>query len=59
VLSCGAATVRVVPGMGLSFMAMGALALFAPASWGNLVMAAGFGGIHILFGIMITVKYGG
>jgi hypothetical protein len=59
VLTGGAASVRVVPVMGLCFMAMGALALFAPASWGNLVMAAGFGGIHILFGIMITVKYGG
>jgi hypothetical protein len=59
VLAGGAASVRVVPVMGLCFMAMGAVALFAPASWGNILMAAGFGGIHILFGIVITVKYGG
>jgi len=59
VLTGGAASVRVVPVMGMCFMAMGAAALFAPASWGNGLMAAGFGGIHILFGIVITVKYGG
>ena len=59
VLTGGAASVRVVPVMGLCFMVAGAIALFAPASWGSLVMAAGFGGIHIIFGTIITVKYGG
>ena len=59
VLTGGAASVRVVPIMGLCFMVMGAAALFAPPTWGNLMMAAGFGGLHILFGIVITVKYGG
>jgi len=33
--------------------------LSAPAGWGNAFLAAGFGGIHILFGILVTVKYGG
>jgi hypothetical protein len=59
VVSGGAASVRVVPLMGACFMAMGALALVAPVSWGNGVLAAGFGGLHILFGIVISVKYGG
>ena len=59
VLCGGAASVKVVPMMGICFMAIGAAALFAPAAWGNLFLAAGFGGLHILFGIMITVKYGG
>jgi hypothetical protein len=59
VLCGGAASVRVVPVMGLCFMLLGALALFAPAAWGNLFLAAGFGGIHIVFGTLITVKYGG
>jgi hypothetical protein len=45
--------------MGICFMALGAAALFAPAAWGNVFLAAGFGGLHILFGILITVKYGG
>jgi len=59
VVSGGAASVRIVPLMGAGFMAAGAVALLAPPSWGNLLLAAGFGGLHILFGIVITVKYGG
>jgi len=59
ILCAGAASVRVIPLMGICFMALGALALFAPAAWGNAFLAAGFGGFHILFGILITVKYGG
>jgi len=59
VLCGGAASVKVVPMMGISFMALGAAALFAPAAWGNAFLAAGFGGLHILFGVLIKVKYGG
>lgn len=59
VLCGGAASVRVVPVMGICFMAFGAAALFAPPAWGNTLLAAGFGGLHILFGTLITVKYGG
>jgi hypothetical protein len=59
VFSGGAASVRVVPLMGVCFMATGALALLGPANWGNLLLAGGFGGLHILFGTVITVKYGG
>jgi hypothetical protein len=59
VLTGGAASVRVVPVMGFCFMLMGTLALFLPPEWGNELMAAGFGGLHILFGTIITVKYGG
>ena len=58
VVSGGAASVRIVPLMGACFMAAGAAALFAPVSWGNSLLAAGFGGLHILFGIIISVKYG-
>jgi hypothetical protein len=45
--------------LGICFMALGTAALFAPAGWGNAFLAAGFGGLHILFGILVTVKYGG
>jgi hypothetical protein len=59
VVSSGAASVRIVPLMGACFMALGTVALVGPESWGNPLLAAGFGGLHILFGVTITVKYGG
>jgi hypothetical protein len=45
--------------MGLCLMALGTGALFAPASWGNGFMAAGFGLVQIGFGFWIALKYGG
>jgi hypothetical protein len=55
----GAFSVRVVPVMGLGFMLAGAGALLGPASWGSPAMAAGFGGLHLLFGLLIWREHGG
>ena len=59
IVTGGAFSVRIVPVMGLCFMIVGALALFCPAAWADLFMAAGFGGLHIIFGIIIARRHGG
>jgi hypothetical protein len=59
VASAGAFSVRVVPLMGVSFLAVGAVAAVAGTAWADPLLALGFGGLHILFGILIARKYGG
>ena len=59
IVTGGAFSVRAVPIMGLCLMALGGASLFAPASWGNLFMAAGFGFVQIAFGFWIALRYGG
>ena len=59
VVTAGAFSVQVVPLMGLCLMALGVGALFSPAAWGNAYLAAGFGAVQIVFGIIIARRYGG
>jgi len=40
-------------------MAEGAAALFLPLAWRNGLMAAAFGGFHVVFGFIIARRYGG
>jgi hypothetical protein len=59
VVAAGTFSVRIVPVMGLAFMVVGTVALFAPASWTTACMAAGFGGLHLFFGALIARRHGG
>jgi hypothetical protein len=59
VTSGGAFSVRLVPVMGICFMALGLCALLLPENMGSLFMTAGFGGLQIGFGLIIARKYGG
>ena len=58
VLSGGSASVRVVPVMGACFMFVGTVALLLPG-WNDILLPVGFGGLHLIFGTVIAVKYGG
>ncbi len=55
----GTYSVRTVPLMGSLFMAMGVAALLSQAAWGNAYLAAGFGGLHLAFGALISRRHGG
>jgi hypothetical protein len=58
-VSSGAFSIRVVPVMGVCFMLLGAAAAFVPLAVGNLILGIGFGGLHIIFGLIIARNYGG
>lgn len=59
VVTGGAFSVRVVPVMGWLFIAVGVIAFALPASFGNILMGASFGLLHIVFGLIIARRYGG
>jgi hypothetical protein len=62
VVTGGAFSVPVVPVMGGCFLILGGLALLSPAwsmEWADAWLAAGFGGLHIVFGAIIAKRYGG
>jgi hypothetical protein len=59
IATAGTLSVRVVQFMGVVFMALAAASFAAPASFGDAFMAAGFGGLHIVFGLIIARNHGG
>jgi len=59
VIAGGAFTLPIVPAMGASFMFLGLVACFTPASLGLPLLALGFGGLHVFVGTWIGVRHGG
>ncbi len=59
VVTGGSASVRSVPVMGLGFFGLGVAALFLPAAFTPWLMLAGFGGLHIGFGLYIARRHHG
>jgi hypothetical protein len=59
VVTAGTFSVRIVPIMGVCFMAVGLAALLSPPALGDIYMAVGFGGLQIGFGVAIARRHGG
>jgi hypothetical protein len=59
VVTAGTFSVKIIPVTGICFMALGVLALLVMPAAGDLWMAAGFGGLHVIFGPVIARRHGG
>lgn len=54
----GEFSIRAIRWMGIAFLVLGAAGLLRP-DWGLPLLAAGFGGLHIVIGVNIVVRHGG
>lgn len=58
-VSSGAYSIPVVPVMGVCYMVLGIAACFFGFAVQNAFMGVGFGGLHVVFGVVIARRYGG
>jgi hypothetical protein len=59
VITGGSFSIPAVRWMGACFTLLGVIAYQAPASWSVALLAIGFGGLHIVFGLIVTRDCGG
>jgi hypothetical protein len=59
VIAGGAFSIRIVPVMGALFLFLGTIALFSSPLVASICLGAGFGGLNIIFGIIIARNHGG
>ena len=59
VITGGMFSVPVIRIAGLAFMIFGFAAALSPPAWGNAVLGAGFGAVHLVSGIYIVRNHGG
>ena len=59
VIAGGAFSVRIVPVMGVCFLVAGIAAALMPFAWSSIMLGVAFGGLHIIFGILIARSHGG
>lgn len=59
VVAGGTFSVRIVPLTGILFLFLGAIALFSSPLVASICLGAGFGGLNIIFGIIIARNHGG
>ena len=58
-VSSGAFSIRLIPAMGVCYMLLGGLAALVRLPIGNLILGAGFGVLHLVFGFLIARRHGG
>jgi hypothetical protein len=58
-LAGGAFSIRLVPVMGACFLGLGVATTLAPASLGSPALLVGFGGLHVVFGLLVSRGHGG
>jgi hypothetical protein len=59
IVSAGIHSIPLIRLLGLAFMFLGTTAFFAPPSWGDGLLALGFGVFHLAAGVAIIKRYGG
>ena len=59
VIAAASASIRVLTAFGAALMTLGIAALALPLQWGTLCLGVGFGGLHMLFGVIVARNHGG